>query len=130
VSSAEQVPGPTSVGGDGCSGTDRCTRAAATQGGSGWHEAARRARLLSWISLGYMAAEGLVALVAAVVAGSVALLGFGLDSVIEGLASVIVIWRFTGTRTLSPTAESAPKKPSLSRFFCLHPTSPMTLSPP
>src|ERR1700754_3227214 len=74
VSSAEQVPGPTGVGGDGCSCTDRCTRAAATQGGSGWHDAARRARLLSWISLGYMAAEGLVALVAAVVAGSVALL--------------------------------------------------------
>ena len=121
MSSAEQVPGPTGVAGDGCSGTDRCTRAAATQGGSGWHEAARRARLLSWISLGYMAAEGLVALVAAVVAGSVALLGFGLDSVIEGLASVIVIWRFTGTRTLSPTAEERAEKAVAVTFFLLAP---------
>jgi hypothetical protein len=34
---------------------------------------------------------------AAVVAGSVALLGSGLDSGIEALASIIVIWRFTGT---------------------------------
>ncbi len=54
----------------------------------GWHRAARRARLLSWVSLAYMVAEGAIAIVAAVVAGSVALLGFGLDSAIEGLASV------------------------------------------
>ena len=121
MSSAEQVPAPTGVGGDGCSGTDRCTRAAAIRRGSGWHDAVRRARLLSWISLGYMAAEGLVALVAAVVAGSVALLGFGLDSVIEGLASVIVIWRFTGTRTLSPTAEERAEKAVAVTFFLLAP---------
>ena len=36
-----------------------------------------------------MAAEGTIAITAAVIAGSVALLGFGLDSAIEGLASVI-----------------------------------------
>ena len=34
-----------------------------------------------------------------------ALIGWALGSVIEGLASVIVIWRFTGTRALSETAE-------------------------
>ncbi|WP_415823527.1 cation transporter [Mycobacterium basiliense] len=87
----------------------------------GWHEAARRARLLSWISLGYMATEGLVAIVAAVVAGSVALLGFGLDSAIEGAASVIVIWRFTGTRTLSPTVEKRAQKAVAVTFFLLAP---------
>ncbi len=59
-----------------------------------WRAAARNARLLAWFSLGYMAVEGMVAIVAAVVAGSVALLGFGLDSVIEGLASVIIVWRY------------------------------------
>jgi hypothetical protein len=77
-----------------------------------WHSAARKAKRLSWLSLGYMAAEGLVAIIAAILAGSVALLGFGLDSVIEGLASVIIIWRFTGTRTLSPTAEARAQQAS------------------
>ena len=37
-----------------------------------------------------------VAIGAAIAAGSVALLGFGLDSGIEAMASIIVIWRFTG----------------------------------
>jgi hypothetical protein len=53
------------------------------------------------------APEGAIAIIAAVIAGSVALLGFGLDSAIEGLASVIIVWRFTGARTLSETAETA-----------------------
>jgi hypothetical protein len=52
-----------------------------------------------------MAVEGAVAITAALAAGSVVLLGFGLDSVIEALASVIVIWRFTGDRRLSDLAE-------------------------
>ena len=65
----------------------------------------RRAKALSWLSLAYMTAEGAIAITAAILASSVALLGFGLDSVIEGLASIIVIWRFTGTRRLSEHAE-------------------------
>src|SRR5450755_688608 len=64
-----------------------------------------RAKALSWFSLAYMTAEGAIAVTAAVLAGSVALLGFGLDSAIEGLASGIVIWRFTGTRRVSEHAE-------------------------
>ncbi len=81
----------------------------------------RQARLLSWLSLAYMGAEGAVAIVAALLAGSVALLGFGLDSAIEGLASVIVIWRFTGTRTLSETAEARAQKLVALTFFLLAP---------
>ncbi|SEL16620.1 cation diffusion facilitator family transporter [Streptacidiphilus jiangxiensis] len=86
-----------------------------------WHAAARKAKLLSWLSLGYMAAEGAVAITAAVLAGSVALLGFGLDSVIEGLASVIIVWRFSGTRTLSETAEGRARKAVAVTFFLLAP---------
>jgi len=86
-----------------------------------WHRAASRARQLSWLSLAYMTAEGVVAIVAAVLAGSVALLGFGLDSAIEGLASVIIIWRFTGTRTLSQTAEEQAHKAVAITFFLLAP---------
>ena len=86
-----------------------------------WQRAARRARLLSWLSLAYMAAEGAIAITAAVIAGSVALLGFGLDSAIEGLASVIIVWRFTGTRTLSETAEARAQKAVAVTFFLLAP---------
>jgi divalent metal cation (Fe/Co/Zn/Cd) transporter len=82
---------------------------------------AARARLLSWISLAYMAVEGGVALWAGAAADSAALLGFGLDSVIEGLASVIVIWRFTGARTFSEAAEQRARKAVAVTFFLLAP---------
>ena len=86
-----------------------------------WRRQARLARSLAWLSLAYMAAEGAIAVAAAVMAGSVALLGFGLDSVIEGLASVIVVWRFTGARTLSETAERRAHKAVAVTFFLLAP---------
>jgi divalent metal cation (Fe/Co/Zn/Cd) transporter len=96
--------------------------AALEHGSTQWHRLARVARWLSWASLAYMAAEGGIAVVAAVMAGSVALLGFGLDSVIEGLASVIVVWRFTGARTLSETAERRAHKAVAVTFFLLAPS--------
>ena len=65
----------------------------------------RRARTLSWLTVGWMTVEAAVAIVAAVVAGSVALLGFGLDSLIELVSASVVIWRFTGTRGQSEAAE-------------------------
>ena len=68
-----------------------------------------------------MTVEGAVAITAALVAGSVALLGFGIDSAIEGLASVIVIWRFTGTRRLSELAEVQAQKAVAVSFFLLAP---------
>jgi hypothetical protein len=66
-----------------------------------WLRLARLARRLAWASLGWLTIEGTVGVVAGRVAGSVALVGFGLDSAIEGLASVRVVWRFTGSRMLS-----------------------------
>ena len=81
----------------------------------------RRAKVLSWLSLAYMTAEGAVAITAAVLASSVALLGFGLDSGIEGLASIIVIWRFTGTRRLSEHAERRAQRLVAITFLLLAP---------
>lgn len=52
---------------------------------------ARRARVLSWLSLLWMSVEGAVAILAGIAAGSIALIGFGLDSAIEGFASVVII---------------------------------------
>ncbi|MGH2862061.1 MAG: cation transporter [Solirubrobacteraceae bacterium] len=68
-----------------------------------------------------MTVEGAVGITAAVAAGSVALLGFGLDSVIEALASVIVIWRFTGHRRLSEHAEQRAQRLVAISFFLLAP---------
>jgi divalent metal cation (Fe/Co/Zn/Cd) transporter len=81
----------------------------------------RRAKALSWLSLAWMTVEGAVAITAALVAGSVALLGFGLDSVIEGVASVVIIWRFTGSRRLSHAAEERAQKLVAIQFFVLAP---------
>ena len=82
---------------------------------------ARRARVLSWLSLGWMTVEGAVAIAAGVAAGSIALVGFGLDSAIEGFASVIIIWRFTGRRIHSAAAEDRAQKLVAVHFFLLAP---------
>lgn len=81
----------------------------------------RRAKALSWLSLAWMTVEGAIGITAALIAGSVALLGFGIDSAIEGLASVIVIWRFTGGRRLSDAAELRAQKAVAISFFLLAP---------
>jgi divalent metal cation (Fe/Co/Zn/Cd) transporter len=86
-----------------------------------YRELARRVRLLSWLSLGAMSVEGVVAIVAGVMAGSIALVGFGLDSAVEGFASVIIIWRFTGSRVLSETAERRAQRLVAVQFFVLAP---------
>jgi divalent metal cation (Fe/Co/Zn/Cd) transporter len=80
-----------------------------------------RAKALSWISLAYMLVEGGVGIAAALAAGSVALLGFGLDSGIEALASVIVIWRFTGSRRHSEDSERRAQRMVAVTFFVLAP---------
>jgi divalent metal cation (Fe/Co/Zn/Cd) transporter len=90
-------------------------------GSDEWLSLARRARFLSWTSLAWLCIEGSVAVVAGVVAGSTALVGFGLDSAIEGLASAIVIWRFSGSRTLSPHAERRAERLVALSFFLLTP---------
>jgi divalent metal cation (Fe/Co/Zn/Cd) transporter len=82
---------------------------------------ARRVRLLSWLSLAWMTAEGAIAITSGIVASSIALVGFGLDSVIEGLASVIIIWRFTGSRVFSHVAERRAQKLVAAQFFLLAP---------
>ncbi len=82
---------------------------------------ARRARQLSWLSLGWMTIEGAVAILAGAAAGSIALVGFGLDSAIEGFASVIIIWRFTGQRVFSHAAEQRAQRLVAVQFFLLAP---------
>ena len=82
---------------------------------------AARVRRLSWISLGLMSVEGLVAIAAGILAGSIALVGFGLDSFIEGAASAVLIWRMSGTRVFSQHAENRAQRLVALQFFVLAP---------
>lgn len=86
-----------------------------------WIKDARTVRLLSWFSLIWMVLEGALGLVAGGTAGSVSLIGWALSSAVEGLASIIVIWRFTGSRILSETAEGRAQKAVAISFWLLAP---------
>ncbi len=55
----------------------------------------RRARLLAWASLGWHLVEAVVAAVAGLAAGSIALVAFGGDSLVEAGAAGVVLWRFS-----------------------------------
>jgi divalent metal cation (Fe/Co/Zn/Cd) transporter len=68
-----------------------------------------------------MTAEGVLGLVAGFGAGSIALTGWALGSAIEAMASIIVIWRFTGARTLSEDAEQRAQKAVAVSFWLLAP---------
>jgi divalent metal cation (Fe/Co/Zn/Cd) transporter len=82
---------------------------------------AARVRWLSWLSLAWMTVEGGVAIAAGIAASSIALIGFGLDSAIEGFASVVIIWRFTGARMFSERAERRAQQLVAVQFFLLAP---------
>ena len=82
---------------------------------------AARVKVLSWASLAYMTLEGAIAILAGILAGSVALIGFGIDSAIEGFASAIIVWRFTGARMFSAAAEGRAQKLVAVQFFILAP---------
>ena len=86
-----------------------------------YEQLAGRVKLLSWLSLAWMTVEGAVAIAAGVAAGSIALVGFGLDSAIEGFASVIIVWRFIGRRVFSHAAEQRAQRLVAVQFFLLAP---------
>lgn len=65
----------------------------------------RRAVVLEVITVGWNLLEGVVAIVAGAVAGSVALIGFGLDSFVESAAGGVLIWRFSKERHDTPEEE-------------------------
>ncbi len=77
----------------------------------------RRARLLAGIGLAWHTVEAAVAIGAGVVAGSVALVGFGADSLIEMLAGATLLWRFAASRAGSHTAEHAARRTIGASFF-------------
>jgi cation diffusion facilitator family transporter len=55
----------------------------------------KRALFLSYFTVGYNFLEGIVSIFAGLLAGSIALVGFGLDSFVESLSGGLMIWRFS-----------------------------------
>lgn len=60
-------------------------------------DAARRGRNLEYLTIGWNSLEAVAAIGAGIIAGSIALVGFGFDSVIESLSGAVLLWRlFSG----------------------------------
>lgn len=76
---------------------------------------------MAWVSLVWMGAEGAIGLWQGFTVGSIALIGWALGSAVEGVASVVVVWRFTGKRTLSHTAERHAQQAVAVSFWLLAP---------
>ena len=87
----------------------------------GWLRAARRARQLSWASLAWMTVEGVVGLVAGLEANSLSLDIWAASSFVEGLASMTIIWRFSGSRMHSATSERTAQRWVAGSFLLLVP---------
>jgi divalent metal cation (Fe/Co/Zn/Cd) transporter len=70
----------------------------------------RRAKLLAWGGNLWHVAEFAIALGAGIAAGSIALVGFGIDSAVELLAGGVIVWLFSGGRGSSDAAERRAQK--------------------
>jgi divalent metal cation (Fe/Co/Zn/Cd) transporter len=79
----------------------------------------RRARLLAWGGNAWHLIEFGIAIGAGIAAGSIALIGFGADSLIEGLAGFVIVWLFTGSRLHSDGAERRAQQLVAASYFIL-----------
>ncbi|MFI6819112.1 cation transporter [Nonomuraea sp. NPDC050328] len=86
-----------------------------------WLRDARRARTLSVLTLAWLGVESVLGLAAGLSAHSVALIGWGLSALVEALASLIVVWRFSGGRLLSEQAEHRAQRAVAASFWLLAP---------
>jgi divalent metal cation (Fe/Co/Zn/Cd) transporter len=79
----------------------------------------RRAKLLAWVGVGWHGIEAAIAVGAGVAAGSIALVGFGADSLIESVAGFVVLWLFSGARRGSAAAERRAQQLIAVSFYVL-----------
>jgi divalent metal cation (Fe/Co/Zn/Cd) transporter len=86
-----------------------------------WQRNVASARRLAWISLAVLLTEGAVGLWEGLTVRSIALTGWALGGASEGLASAMVLWRFTGDRTLSQTAERRAQRGVAVSFWLVAP---------
>ena len=78
-----------------------------------------RARLLAWTGNAWHLVEFGIALGAGLAAGSIALVGFGADSLVEALSGLVIIWLFTGGRLHSGSAEQRAQRLIALSYFVL-----------
>lgn len=79
----------------------------------------RRARLLAWGGNAWHIVEFAIAIGAGVAAGSIALVAFGVDSLIEVAAGLTIVWRFSGSRLASATSERRAQQIIAFSYFLL-----------
>ena len=79
----------------------------------------RRAKLLAWLGVGWHGIEAGVAIGAGLAASSIALIGFGADSLIESAAGIILLWRFAASRASSEAAERHAQKLIAVSFYVI-----------
>jgi cation diffusion facilitator family transporter len=70
----------------------------------------KKALQLSYFTLGYNIAECALSIIFGIFAGSIALVGFGLDSLVESLSAGIMVWRFGKHGSMSEEAEERIEK--------------------
>ena len=75
-----------------------------------------RALWLSYFTVGYNILEGIISIFAGLLAGSIALVGFGLDSFVESLSGSVMIWRLRKHGELSEDEEERVEKKAV-RFI-------------
>ena len=54
-----------------------------------------RGQRLAWLTIGWNTVEGIVAIASGIAAGSIALIGFGVDSYVEVFAGAVIVWRLS-----------------------------------
>src|ERR687889_2725679 len=79
----------------------------------------RRAKQLAWLGVGWHGVEAAISVGAGLVAGSIVLIGFGADSLIESFAGFILLWRFAASRSTSEDAERRAQKLIAISFYVI-----------
>jgi divalent metal cation (Fe/Co/Zn/Cd) transporter len=73
----------------------------------------KRALKLSYFTIIYNIAEGILAIFAGLISGSISLIGFGLDSAVESFSAVIMVWRFKKSGKIEESEEEEIEKRAL-----------------
>lgn len=84
-----------------------------------WERLVRSARRLAWFGIAWHLVEFGIAFGAGIVASSIALVGFGVDSLIEAAAGLVVVWLFASRRSGSAAAERRAQRLIAVSFFVL-----------
>jgi len=87
--------------------------------GLGREAALRQGIALEAVTVGYNTLEGLVAIAAGIAAGSVALTGFGIDSVIEVTSGALLWWRLRAELGLAPLGPTVERRAARGAGFLL-----------